>query len=251
MQTVLVAADACMQFEGVLETALKLARPQQATLRGLFVEDLILLRVAALPFTQEICLSSALIRPLNPDDLRRRMRVLADRMRNRLAAAAEQARLQWTFQVQQGSMIQSVYENSIDADVILCGWRQITLPQRASRHTHSRQAPIVVLDDGSASSARALAFARQLRQNGEHRDVVVLALPDALDEHRNDLEAAAAESPTAWVRVSPVKSATQLIQEARRLQPWIFLMGRDDQRPGRPELEAWLNQLGCPVAIVR
>jgi hypothetical protein len=85
----------------------RLARDMQAELLGLFIEDVDLLRLAALPFAAEVGLASAARRALEPAALERALRAQASSLRESLAAALEPD-IAWSFRVARASPAQAV-----------------------------------------------------------------------------------------------------------------------------------------------
>jgi hypothetical protein len=79
----------------------------QAELLGLFIEDVDLLRLAALPFAAEVGFASAARRELDPASLERALRAQAARLRQALADALEPD-ISWSFRVARASPAQAV-----------------------------------------------------------------------------------------------------------------------------------------------
>lgn len=88
-----------------LEAAVALARSLDAELLGLFVEDLDLLRFAALPFAHEIGTASATRRRLDSASLERELRAHAAEAARRLAGAAARERVPSAFRVARGLLL--------------------------------------------------------------------------------------------------------------------------------------------------
>ena len=80
-----------------LELALQLARSYGAELAGLLIEDMNLLRAAALPFTSEILWRDAGERRLDTDQLDRSLRAAAERLKEILARRAQTSGVRWSF----------------------------------------------------------------------------------------------------------------------------------------------------------
>jgi hypothetical protein len=85
-----------------LEAAARVAGRIGAELIGLFVEDVELLRFAALPFAEEIGAASAARRRLDAEALERALRVRAAEAERALAAAAASVAVPWSFRVVRG-----------------------------------------------------------------------------------------------------------------------------------------------------
>lgn len=102
IRRVVVGLESSPQARSALRTAAELARRMQAELVGLFVENENLLRLAGLPFACEVCSPSAVTRGIDIKRMERQLRAMADDSRRRLAAAAGQPSLRWSFRVSRG-----------------------------------------------------------------------------------------------------------------------------------------------------
>jgi hypothetical protein len=94
----------------LLGAAAALAHDLQAQLAALFVEDLTLLRVAALPLTREIGRVSGVARAFDLPDLERMLRWQAQQLHEQLASAARAASLAWSFEVRRGDLLEQALE---------------------------------------------------------------------------------------------------------------------------------------------
>ena len=85
---------------GAPEAVARLAQELQAELLGLFIEDVELLRFAALPFAREVGFPSASRRAMDLGALERQMRVQARALEDALAAVLGPAPAGWSFRVE-------------------------------------------------------------------------------------------------------------------------------------------------------
>jgi hypothetical protein len=95
---------------GAPEAVARLAAEMQAELLGLFIEDVELLRFAALPFAAEVGFPSATRRAMDLVGLERQMRAQADALRRALAVALDPTAVSWSFRVARASP-----ENAVEA----------------------------------------------------------------------------------------------------------------------------------------
>jgi nucleotide-binding universal stress UspA family protein len=100
---ILVAVDASPHSLAALETAAKVAACLKAELRGVYVEDIDLVRTAALPFACAIS-SSGQAQRLTPDALERQLRRQAETARRAIEAAGSRSRVTWSFSVVRGAV---------------------------------------------------------------------------------------------------------------------------------------------------
>ncbi len=190
---VLVALDSSPQGLGALEVAAELAARHDAQLIGVYVEDIDVLRMAALPFAREYSRLSAGGRELDSSAMARAMRGQATRLRQAVAAAAEKAHVRWTFRSQRGRVSAELIAASKEADIVIVGRasgpsarrerlgstaralasgspRTVVLLQRGTPFGR----PVLVTYDGKASADRALATAAAMALEGEEGLVVVV-----------------------------------------------------------------------------
>jgi len=93
---------------GAPEAVARLAQELQAELLGLFIEDVELLRFAALPFAAEVGFPSASRRAMDVGALERQMRAQARALEGALAAILGPAPAGWSFRVERATPASAV-----------------------------------------------------------------------------------------------------------------------------------------------
>lgn len=161
------------------------ARMQAEEVTGLFVEDIDLLHLAALPFAAEFSRFAQRHRPLHSVELERQLRIQAAAAQRALAAAAERAGVKWSFRVTRGSVVALLLQAVAEVDLLALGAaRRMLLREpdlgfalEAAAHRALRaeapDRPLVVVLDGTAAGWRALEVARQIA-DGDARALTVL-----------------------------------------------------------------------------
>ena len=99
-----------------MSAAVDLARSMEAELVGLFVEDIDLLSVAALPFA-EVGFPSAARRSLDVDAMERSLRAKARLVHREFAARLAGDRLKWTFEVVRGRTVTALTTVAAEQDI--------------------------------------------------------------------------------------------------------------------------------------
>jgi nucleotide-binding universal stress UspA family protein len=213
IKRILVALDASPHSLAALEAAVELAARFQAELAGLFVEDENLLRLANLPFVQEVGLFSAHRRRLEIRELERQIRGLGRRARRVFIRTTERIQITRSFRVVRGSVLSEVLNAASEADMIVlgkAGWSLLQrerlgstvrgiLPERFGMALILKEktclgVPLAVVYDGSPAAERALDAANILRQQSEDDNKLLIVLLLAEDEHKiEDLQSQAAE----------------------------------------------------------
>ena len=215
IRRILLALDTATHSLAAFEAATALAARLDAELHALFVEDINLLRLAALPFARETCLTSATTRRLQNPDMERALRAEATRAQATLATVATRLNVRWSFQVTRGQMAAQVSEAAVETDLIALTFSG-SVPAglahiAATMETVMQGAPcpllmlppgaairppFVVIYDGSPASVRALRLAGQLAE-AEGKGVTVLlvaAEPSKARQLRIEVDAVLAEA---------------------------------------------------------
>ena len=102
-----------------VEAAAAIAGNIEGELAGLFVENIDLLHLAALPFTREIGFPSAESRELDVERMERTLRAVAAEASRMLGTVAASARLQWSFRVTRGVFAAELASAAERADLVL------------------------------------------------------------------------------------------------------------------------------------
>ena len=177
---VLVALDASHNSRAALVAAIGLAETFHAEIVGLFVEDINLLRLAALPFAREVRFGEAVVRRFEPETIERNLRARAAILRRELEDLATEHKVPSTFRVLRGPIDRELLTAAVETDLLAMGRLGHSLAHRARLGSTAQTAveraasavllvkadvengPIIVLYDGSAAGQRALALAAEL-----------------------------------------------------------------------------------------
>jgi nucleotide-binding universal stress UspA family protein len=271
IRRILVALDASPHSLSALEAAAELAASFSAELLGLFVEDINLLRLAELPFAREVGHFSGTVRRLDTQRVERQLRARAGRARQALAATAERAQVRWSFQTTCGQIASELLSAALDVDLVIlgkAGWsgqRHLGSHARAVLSQGRGPAlilqegvrlglPALVLYDGSGFAQRALAAAVQLVR-GRGGDLIIVLLADGADAAqslRADvaewLEDRGLEARYRWLSRAGVARLCDVI---RAEGGGVLVLHRDTPLLAADTLMALLNEVGCPVLVVR
>jgi nucleotide-binding universal stress UspA family protein len=121
IRRILVAVDAAPDSVAVLETAAVIAAGLNAELRGIFVEDINLLRLAGLPFTRELAWSSATELHLDYQRMERVLRGRGAHARQAIVSVSSQLKLHGSLQVVRGHVVQELLQAAANVDLIILG----------------------------------------------------------------------------------------------------------------------------------
>lgn len=272
VRRILVALDTSTHSMAALEDAARLASLLEAELIGLFVEDKNLLRLASLPFTQEITWPSASGRNISEDKMERDLRLLASQARRALAYAAEEAEAEWSFRVVRGTVTEEVLSAALEADLLSLGRASRPLTKRVRLGSTARavvleasgpvllarkgtdpQQPIAVTFDGSETATRALmAAARMAQANESNLTVLVMTLesdeaPQLAEKANALLDERVAH---AEYRHLPGGDNDSLIDVVHSENYGLVVLGGDAPLFSGDALRQLLDELDCPVMLI-
>ncbi|NLX55885.1 MAG: hypothetical protein GXY58_12285 [Planctomycetaceae bacterium] len=254
VRCILVALDdACSDHE-TMETAARLAADLQAELQGLYVEDVNALRLAALPFTQEITTASGVARRIDPESMERAMQNKAAHVRQLLERSAARAHIRCSFSVTRGHVTQRALLATGETDLVLFGSRSHAPATRLPAAAPARSAvrPVVAVLDAAAPRIQTLDTAVAISQR-QQRGLVVLvrgAPPGAVelcaDRVRDRL---ADRDVNARVSRIPIDTLADLIRAAHTHGAALLLLSRTCRLLDQTAVHTLLENLDCPIVL--
>lgn len=273
IRRILVAIDTSAHSLAALEVAARLAASVHAELVGLFVEDENLLRLAALPFANEVRWPFSSRRGLDQARMERELHLMASQARRALALAAEQAETEWTFRVVRGTVSEEVLNAALEADLLTLGRASRPLTRRVrlgstaqaaairSRHlvllarkNADPELPIVVTYDGSQVAGRVLDAAVQMAQVSDSNLVVLVMAdeaehaPQLAEEASKHLENRVAHAEYRYLPNNGEEKLSTVLQQERG---GLIVLGGESERLRGQRLHELLDELDCPVLLVR
>jgi nucleotide-binding universal stress UspA family protein len=270
---VLVALDSLPGGRALLATAAELAAKWDAELVGLFVEDIDLLNVAALPFCREFGIAHGEERTLDPAAMARALRIQAERMREAVASAAERTQVPYSFRVTRGRVEVELLEACREAELVVVGRARSTSSRSVRLGSTTRTVlsrgsctvviarenapvgrPVLAVFDGSAVSGRALAAAARLVEQ-DHRNLAVVVAAENV-EHGRRLErkvASVLQRSGIVPRTIVVRRPTlaDLVALIRKENSKTLVLPADLPLLAAPEAASMIESLLCPVVLVR
>jgi nucleotide-binding universal stress UspA family protein len=183
MRKLLVAVDASQHSLIAMETAADLAASLKAELRGLFVEDIDLLRIAGLPVVREVQYPCGTAGYIDQARMERQLRAQAAQARQAIASVCQKRRIRWSFEVVRGNVRSEILAAATEADLLILGRVSRPLIRRLSIGSTALAAiqdsttsvlltqvdrkirsPVVTFFHDSPCGQRALAIAIHLAQ---------------------------------------------------------------------------------------
>jgi len=253
---IVLGLECGMAEEPAMEAALALAVGMGSDLAALFVEDERLLRLASLPFGQEIGRTSALQRTFGREQIEHAFQAEAGRLRRLLAGAAAPLALKWTLDVARGDLMTVSLERLGPDDLLVVGrgWRTESARGRPAggQAPFRRLAlrPVAVLLTESEQGWRALdaAFAIAHRTSGE---LTILIHAEGQQAFRAERERARKRLGGAAARYLHVpEKGPQAIAQVVRSQGAAALVWSGLAPRNRAALAEMLEELTCPVVLL-
>jgi len=271
IRRILVALDASPDSLSALQAAAELAAELSAELVGVFVEDVNLVRLAALPVTREIGQTSARIHELDERMMTRQLRHLAQRAEQALAREAGRLQLRWSFMVSRGTIGAELGGAASEADLVVMGRTGWSAGRRAGSSVEAvlasgmrrtlvigrgtrLQPTLLVVHDGSTMGERALQTAALLAKRRASYLAVAITRPDPEQAQRLQRQVAEQLRPLGlevryrWLHRSDSRALAELVASEQRCV--LVLPAEAPQLHDLPLPEV-LENINCPVLIVR
>lgn len=195
VQRILVALDPAAPRSEIFAALAALMDQPGVELRGLYVEDERLFRLASLPCAREVRISFPGPRALLTADLEHDVHERATRVREAFEAEARRLHIRHTFSVRRGDVLSVIQREATDTDLVVIGrsvrsagsrtWHGVTITRIAEHPKASMlfvNEPwdtghcVAVLSDATKGSERSLRMGKQIAER-EGLDLRVLVLP--------------------------------------------------------------------------
>lgn len=273
VRRIVVTLDSSPHGRAALEAAAELAGRLHAELEGLFVEDVDLFNLAALPFGREVNVTTGAARPFDTQQLESQIEAEIARMRRALAQAARRRRVQSSMRITRGRRVSEIVAAAGKADLLVMGAASHAIGARfrpaPEALAAAEQAPRSVLllrsgavihgkplvvYDGSEGADKALAAAAQLtasRRNG----IGVLITSDDPQQvealHRRARNVLAGLGAEARFRDAAGKTVDDMCRAAHEAGADILVVRAADPRLAGEGRRQLLERIACPVLLVR
>ena len=248
MRRIAVTLDACQVSSSTLEEAVLLAARMGAQLEGIFVEDIDLIQLAELPFMREVRSVSRSEIAINLTRMEQELRVLARRAERLLGEHAARQNVSWSFRIWRGSIDTELLTADTDADVFALIRMGTTLARPATTKAVS------VVFTGTDASMRALETAMSLTTDPYKELNILLPAENEAEAMRlQELATRQLDEQAANADFIPLKdgSLNDVLEVLADSNSAVLIVERDNKLLQAPSLRRSLNNLNCPLLIVR
>ena len=271
VRRILVALDAAGEAPELIEAAAEMAGRLHAELLGLFVEDVNLLRSAALPFVRRMSPGSPTWKEFDTATMERELHAVATRARRTLERAAERRHVTYSFQVVRGQVTREVAGASEQADLVVLGgaYRLMGALQQASgARAAMREArrSVLLMRPGAAparnfvvgydrarGSDRAVLAAQRLVQATEGTLTVLLFADSAEEGRALESRVRTLLGPQGGVLFRRVAhpSLAGLCRLAQEVEGAVLVLSADNPLAQGEAAEELMDRIRCPLLVVR
>jgi nucleotide-binding universal stress UspA family protein len=278
LRRILVALDASAPSLVALEAAIRLSGRLQASLKGLYVEDVSLAKLAAHPCATTFSLVCPPGNPASCEDdiLLRALKLKESQARRALDEASRNARIQAEFLMRQGRVETEILAEAQKADLLILGWtgRPGSLPARPTKpgsmaraallgaassvlllqHRPFGEGPLMLAYDGSSAADRALAAAAELAsQDGGTLAVLLLADdPRTAQELERRVEAYVEDRRLKCrYQTLPQATADKLKRSVALVPGGILVLAAGMPLLDQGGIGSLLEGISCSVALIR
>jgi hypothetical protein len=244
---------------GVAQVLASLVSESSADIMGVFLEDHTLFRVAALPFTTELCRITTMRRSLTTGELKCQMKVQALHAEQAVRRVAERAGSPWSFRKHRGRLSTALAE-ARDVDLLLIGTARGALASAGELRATARTARageveslelIAVLVDRADNAPRALDAGIELAER-TGRGLIVFLSDEAKEAHLALSRRLHLLGPNrAAIRTVPASGTGTLLAAVRRAAPAVLIVGASETGFEEPRIGVLQRELRCPILVVR
>lgn len=268
---ILVSLDSSSHSYAALQAAVELAQHYNASLQGVFIEDITLLNLAEMPFRQEVGEYSATLREISTDGITRGIIVQSRWVIRAFQKLINQTNLKGDFSIQRGKVLEIIEKESENCDLLVIG-KAGTNTLKSQKLGSTTQAliskgqkslllveednslgyPMIVHFDESPTGMVALESARDLLDDGEN--IIILLQdddPTFFQEKKHDIVRWASKNKiNISIHNYTTRNFGRFIQRINGLKEGLFILPHIKNIESQSLIEYCLENVTLPVLLI-
>lgn len=271
VKRILVPLDHSNHSIAALHAAVTLARHYEAELKGVFVEDIHLLRLAEMPFHQEVGEYTAIIREISSEGLSRGIYVQSQWVIQSFRRLINHTDLHGKFLVRRGDVNEIIAVESQKCDLVVIGKsgknilgrnRLGSTAKRMIQHhkiplllveeNNKIGSPIILLFDNSPAGKIGLETAKDFLQ--PYETLLILLNKDDPSGHSDGKAFLKQWAATNQVNISiegfRTRSIRRFIQLIDRLKTGLFIMPQHAEPVNKAIVDVSMELISLPVLLI-
>lgn len=269
---ILVSLDSSTHSFAALQAAVMLARHFNAELKGVFIEDDMLLNIAQMPFRQEVGEYTAIVREISSDGLTRGIFVQSRWVIQSFNKLINQTDLTTDFAVLRGNVIEMIDKESRNCDLIIIGKsgtstfgrHRLGSTAKALIKIHEKPLllveeknqlgnPLIVLYENSPLGKISLETGKALL---DPEETMLILLneddPEFFSKEKVELDQWAARHKVN-ISIQPFKTHrfTSFLQMIDGLKTGLFVLPHDDKSQHQGIAKLCLKEMHLPILLIR
>ncbi|NEX11092.1 MAG: universal stress protein [Prosthecochloris sp.] len=271
IKRITVALDGSSHSKASLSIATDIARALNAEINGIYVEDINLLRMASLPFAEEIDRLSGRREPVDSAGLERSLQLQARQAGQMLRQAAERFRLAHSFRTLRGQVAAQVLAEALSSDLLVLGKTGKTPVCRKKMGTTAKavitsgttsillmrsgfsiQEPLLVLFDGSHGAAAALVTTAAIADKSTHIHVLLIAnSPEKAEKLKESAKTLLPPTCNVTFHETPWTDIAMLLQCIGMIGSGLVVASDTEGTLSKESMHELIEKLDYPVLLIR
>jgi len=272
VEKILVSLDSSKHSFAALQAALSMAHHYNASIKGVFVEDITLLNLAEMPFHQEVGEYSATVREISSDGISRGIFVQSKWVIRTFQKLINRTNLRSDFVIRRGKVNDIISRESEECDILILGksgtnplgYRQLgstakALIQKGQKNLllvedgNEINQPLIVLYDHSPAGQTAIETGKDHLNPGE--TLILLVSEDNPDEFDRDKI-----HLTKWARENQINISIQTytsrsfdytIERIKDLKTGLLILPYIQNSPQEKFVAICLEKIYLPILLIQ
>jgi nucleotide-binding universal stress UspA family protein len=271
VERILVSLDSSTHSFSALQTAVELAQHYNATLQGVFIEDITLLDLAEMPFHQEVGEYSAIVREISTDGITRGILVQSRWVVRTFHKLINQTNLNGDFSILRGKVLETIEKVAEECDLLIIGKAGTNTLRTQKLGSTARSLinkgekslllveennrlgyPMIVFFDESPAGLVGLETARDLLDGGEAL-IILLQDDDSSnfqEKKKNIIKWASKNEINIVFQKYNTRNFDRFIQKIDGLKEGLFILPHIKDIDKRAFVEYCLENVTLPILVI-